>query len=488
MDTLEQPKTGIGSVEETNRLLSEASEQTGVSAPTFSGAITADSLSEDVKPLKVTPPTPSTTASGLSAVASAVGTQTKLAQEQAQKQAEAQASADTSKTDLTSLMEEITGVQGSRTRLENEAGLGEKAQRVTDYTNQLEALERAELNEIRALQNQPGTLSQKAQRQADISRQYAFQKADVALLQSAANRDYETAFNIVNRKIELALEPLKTRLEFTKMFYEDNREDLSKAEDRAFNLRVNEMENEYSDRKALEKYKADITMRAIENGVPIPSYVLGELRDAETMQGVAEVLASNGVDLRNPLDVQEQALRVQELRQKVGEAGGSKSQTIALAQTSANVQLANNLLNTTSFANAVGPNILSRVNIASIITGEKGDVIAGIEQIRSQLSLDALINAKSQGATFGALSDRELNVLSSSATKIGSWAIEDENGNVKGYKTSQKSFREELDKINNFAKLDYLLKGGNPEDVGVTQMEDGSYWTKNSDGSFTQIR
>lgn len=136
---------------------------------------------------------------------------------------------------------------------------------------------------------------------------------------------------------------------------------------------------------------------------------------------------------------------------------------------------------------SVGPNYLARFSVANQLTGTKANFIAGIEQIRSQLNLQSLIDAKSKGATFGALSDQELQVLANSATKIGAWAIKDKSGQVTGYKANESDFRKELDKINNFAKLDYILKGGNPEDVGVQVMPDGTHWTRNSDGTMTQI-
>ena len=49
-------------------------------------------------------------------------------------------------------------------------------------------------------------------------------------------------------------------------------------------------------------------------------------------------------------------------------------------------------------------------------------------------------------------------------------------------------FKKELDKINNFAKLDYILKGGDPSDVGAKIMPDGTIWSSNSDGTFTKIK
>src|SRR3990167_3930921 len=287
-DELLQPTTGLGSVEETNRLLQEASKQTGISAPTFSptGAITSETLSGNATPYNIPPTTTSTVADGLSAYASSVGEQekerAKLQAEQDAKTAEAQVGVTEEKGKLRSLMDKVLGVQAERATLEEEAGIAGKAERLTATTNQLEALERAELNEQRALQGAGLTDVQRAANAREITRKYAFQKADVALLQSAANRDYETAFNIVNRKIDLALEPLKFELDFTKTFYEDAKADLSKADQRAFDLRIKDLDRKYEDTKVLEKYKGDISLTAVQNGIPLPSYIQSEINSAKT--------------------------------------------------------------------------------------------------------------------------------------------------------------------------------------------------------------
>lgn len=144
---------------------------------------------------------------------------------------------------------------------------------------------------------------------------------------------------------------------------------------------------------------------------------------------------------------------------------------------------------TDSYLNtAVGPNAWARISFKDPFTGGRVNFIAGVEKLRSQLNLDALIDAKAKGATFGALSDQELQVLSSSATKIGTWAIKDKDGTIVGYKASEADFKKELQKINNAAKLDYVLKGGNPATVNIQIMGDGTMWTLNDDGTLTKIR
>lgn len=124
----------------------------------------------------------------------------------------------------------------------------------------------------------------------------------------------------------------------------------------------------------------------------------------------------------------------------------------------------------------------------SKLTGAQQNFIGDIEQLRSELNLDTLINAKAQGATFGALSDNELRMLASAATKIGTWTVKNSDGEVVGYNTSEANFKKEIDKINNFAKLDYIVKGGDPMDVNAVIQSDGSIWSKNSDGTLTQIK
>lgn len=160
-----------------------------------------------------------------------------------------------------------------------------------------------------------------------------------------------------------------------------------------------------------------------------------------------------------------------------------------LAAAQGNIQLGTDLLKNLAHPTSVGvgANNLTRDFLVNPFSSKKADFIAGVQQLTSQLTLDSLIKAKAAGATFGALSEGELNILAGSATKLNSWAIKDKQGNVTGYNTSGDSFKKEIDKINNFAKLDYVLKGGNPQDVGVQQESDGSLTTLGSDGKVQQI-
>lgn len=151
-----------------------------------------------------------------------------------------------------------------------------------------------------------------------------------------------------------------------------------------------------------------------------------------------------------------------------------------------NVDLISGLLKDSGLNSAVGPNYLGRFSVVNQLSGTKSNFIASVQKVTSQLTLDSLIRAKGSGATFGALSDGERELLAAAATKLNSWAIT-KDGKVTGYNAKESDFKAELDRINNFAKLDYVLKGGSPEQVGIKKEADGTYTTINSDGSITNL-
>jgi hypothetical protein len=74
--------------------------------------------------------------------------------------------------------------------------------------------------------------------------------------------------------------------------------------------------------------------------------------------------------------------------------------------------------------------------------------IGNVEGLLDVESIDALIEAKKQGATFGALTDRELQMLRSTASKIGKWAVTDsETDKVIGYDIDEETLQKELTRL-----------------------------------------
>lgn len=94
--------------------------------------------------------------------------------------------------------------------------------------------------------------------------------------------------------------------------------------------------------------------------------------------------------------------------------------------------------------------------------------ISSVEQLVSQGTLKSLIDAKSQGATFGALSDRELGILANAFSQIGTWRVE-KNGRVIGYNVDSATMKKELNKIQ---ESSIRLKAALQQEAGITTNND----------------
>lgn len=120
------------------------------------------------------------------------------------------------------------------------------------------------------------------------------------------------------------------------------------------------------------------------------------------------------------------------------------------------------ILNHPGLNESVGPNPFARgtFNWNEWINSNSANFVAGVEQLISQKSLSSLIAAKAKGATFGALSDTEMAILTKAATELGAlrkYQDDDPTKEVIGYKTTEKNFKRIMGKIQSSAQniIDY---------------------------------
>lgn len=93
------------------------------------------------------------------------------------------------------------------------------------------------------------------------------------------------------------------------------------------------------------------------------------------------------------------------------------------------------------------PGLISK-DIPDKLTGAGQDFAGNVHNILTGLTLRSLIDAKAQGATFGALSDAELELLANSASAINDWEIKDDKGLGTGvWNIDETSFKRELNNI-----------------------------------------
>ena len=215
--------------------------------------ITSSSLANNQNPLTL----PETTgATSQTAGASVQGiteglNQSSLAlikQEQDLKAQQAKAQADSQTSKIQGYIDKLMGKGQAQVQAEEQAGISQKTQELINITNEYntKALEYRRMEE--AVMKE-GTLTdvQKNARLREISRVKNTELADIGIRQAVAQNNLKTAQDLVDRKIDLEYGDLKDIIGFQTQFLEMNREDLSKAEQNALNLRITENQRKYDE-------------------------------------------------------------------------------------------------------------------------------------------------------------------------------------------------------------------------------------------------
>lgn len=98
---------------------------------------------------------------------------------------------------------------------------------------------------------------------------------------------------------------------------------------------------------------------------------------------------------------------------------------------------------------AVGPTAIARgfFGIRGAMSGDRDAFLGKADSLISKKALNSLIEAKSQGATFGALSDTEMNILKAAGTSLGAWSESTNKGKLKYFDVDEKTFKDELDRL-----------------------------------------
>jgi len=350
------------------------------------------------------------------------------------------------------------GTKGTRTNEINEAeGVNAKQTELRNIETEAMALDKSFQKRIDSLLGQGGmTREQAAPQVQELQRMQNSQKADLAIRQRVAQGNYTDAFNIAKAKVDAEFEPLQNQVDSLKLQIDLFQNDMTESEkvkaQQAYELKRDELD--FARQKELMRYKASI--------------------DAASGGGSGKLVKINGVDYIQNADG---SFSIPDV------PGSVQGNTSSLNQ----VDTINALLgNTKGLKASVGTTGLFGRGGNIDFGAAKGEFNATVQQMTSQLTLDTLINAKANGATFGALAIPELVLLEGAATKLNTWAKKDKNGNITGFKTSEANVKRELDRINNFAKKDFILKGGDPAQVGAQVLPDG-VWVQNSDGTFTKL-
>lgn len=174
---------------------------------------------------------------------------------------------------------ELGTVSSSADRTEQDAA----QKKSNEYTSLLEQEQLANRRTIERLQKENpqglfgGGLEQEVNR---LNRESLSKQADIAILQTAANRNYETASQIADRQVKMKLEALTTKAKNLEMFIDKNQNIFDKADERAFNLAYDKVKQELKTKTELENSIKEIKLEAAKNGADVS--ILTSLSEIDT--------------------------------------------------------------------------------------------------------------------------------------------------------------------------------------------------------------
>lgn len=414
-----------------------------------------------------------------------------------------------------------TGFSGFLAKEEKERGTEAIGNEIASLQGQVntERLARAELK-TRLEQKGGGLQSGASAEYQNFARDSLFRETNSIIQLGVRSGQLANAQAAAERVAKAYYEQEQNQLTARKELVDRNESLFDKAELRSFNLEYDqatrELDKQQKELETLQKTKLEALKMAQLNDAP--QDILAAISGAETPEQVLELGGQYG-----SVDMLDRALKTEQLNSlrskpealrptSVIDQGGRKllidTQTgdviqdfgvsnvdVEELQKLSNEQAVKQVYDLRSHKglnSSVGPIGAARIALIDVF-GAKDDFIAGIDNLTKDLTLDNLIKAKNEGATFGALSNAELQLLAESATKINNWR-EGERGSdgsiisTTGYDASQKDFMKELDRIAYYRVLDSYKKGSVPEDLGLATTPDNKVWFRNSDGSVTEIK
>ena len=422
-------------------------------------------------------------------------------------------------TEFLSNLRQTQGRDQAQLQAETQAGIPEQQKRLQELTGRLTQLQNEALAIPLQIQEESVGLGRTTGGVEPIQtarlRQNAIQSLTIGAQAQALQGNIALAQQQVNRAVDLEFKPIEDRLDFLKTAYTLNkdildREDKKRSEQ--LQIQLDERARILNEQKIEKNGIYDVMTRVASFGAP--QSVVDSIRGAKTL-GEAISLASPymqdpaaKVELQNAvLGTQLKKIQIQREQQELNllnKYGGmspseyatylkneqkaikeasdaeqvARQQGIALGE---KVNVINAALNSPGLGSTVGTTPLGRpakglgeaiigstpLSIPQFIggtfdvtTGARQNFIASVENLVSREFLDNLINVKAQGATFGALTEKEQLALTQAATKIGTWRLEDKNGKVIGYNASEKDFRTELERIRNLTRKAYEVATG----------------------------
>jgi hypothetical protein len=298
--------------------------------------ITSDLLSTDTQPLKLPEETFDTTASQF-IESTATEAQTALDK----KALENKQKFEASQGDVTGLMQQVGLIEGKLPQYEQELGVNELDQQISDIQGAIDVESRVLKNTLNRINTNKNLTRTVANRQiSDAERKSASFVADLAVTQSILGRNYDRAVEKAKQKVAVQVAPLKADLELKKFIYEQNKEAFNDTEKAQLNKIIADEEREYESQKKDKETVAELGISVAKNGAPASIYQqaikAGNMEELLKIPNIDNYLTSPKEKLeltKLGIDIQkssaEYAKTIMELNQAKNVIGGTTGDTVS---------------------------------------------------------------------------------------------------------------------------------------------------------------
>lgn len=286
------------SIQQVNDLATQVGKQRGTTLQSLD-TIDAGSLGKTSAFNTPEPATP-TKSPKLAASALSVAQQYRADQDAKMKADERQVKQD--ERGIKSIFSRLTGIESEKQQALQDAGVNDLKKELDAIASEMEAKDLATRRAVEDIQtkNAQGLFGAGATGEIQrLERENAREQADLAIVLAAKNRQYDTAYNIINDKANAETESLKIQLDASKFFYSEHKDELSKKEQRQYEQIIQEDERAYQEAQDLVKFKGDLQLKLIEAGAPtsIASQVSNAKDRNEALTLAAPYLATGGAEV-----------------------------------------------------------------------------------------------------------------------------------------------------------------------------------------------
>lgn len=174
------------------------------------------------------------------------------------------------KSSIQKIIEKLAGTSKEQDQLYQDTGVDNAKKAVDEITNQIEAEQLANRRQIENIQkNFHGSPEGAAAVIRAATSESLSRQADLAIIQNATLRRYDTMKSIADRQIAAETDYLKTELDGLKFFYQDNKDQLTKAEDRQWQETIKAKDRAYQEKLQDLTDIKNIKIEAAKNGASL---------------------------------------------------------------------------------------------------------------------------------------------------------------------------------------------------------------------------